>query len=64
MARSGLYENPRQIAIALESEGIQISDNTVRNHLDKAGLYGLDTVIGSDGKPIKKKVIRFSQPKD
>lgn len=63
MARSGLYENPRQIANALEEEGMKVSDNAVRNNLEKAGLYGLETVIGSNGEPIKKKVIRRSQSK-
>src|SRR5690606_24578951 len=31
MAASGIYTNPRQIAKALEIEGITVSDNTVRN---------------------------------
>lgn len=57
MASSGLYKNPRQIAKALESEGIKVSDNTVRNNLEAAGLYGYRTVQGSDRRPIKKKVL-------
>ena len=57
MARSGLYSNPSQIGKALREEGISVSDNTVRNNLEAAGLYGYRTVVGSDGKPIKKKVI-------
>ena len=57
MARSGLYANPSQIGKALRNESISVSANTVRNNLERAGLYGYLTVIGSDGKPIKKKVI-------
>lgn len=57
MARSGLYANPSQIGKALRAEGISVSDNAVRDNLERAGLYGYLTVIGSDGKPIKKKVI-------
>ena len=57
MARSGKYANPSQIGKALREEGISVSDNTVRNKLEAAGLYGYRTVMGSDGKPIKKKVI-------
>ncbi|MFA5704507.1 MAG: hypothetical protein WC982_13445, partial [Advenella sp.] len=57
MARSGLYANPSQMGKALKEEGIRVSDNTVRNNLEAAGLYGYRTVVGSDGKPIKKKVI-------
>lgn len=57
MARSGLYANPSQIGKALRKESISVSDNTVRNNLEKAGLYGLETIAGSNGKPIKKKVI-------
>lgn len=63
IARSGLYKNPRQIAKALESEGIQVSDNAVRNNLEKAGLYGLKIITGSNGELIKKKVILPPQPK-
>lgn len=57
MARSGMYANPSQIGKALREEGISVSDNTVRNNLERVGLYGYRTVVGSDGKPIKKKVI-------
>ncbi|MBV4397677.1 hypothetical protein KU392_10495 [Advenella alkanexedens] len=57
MARSGLYANPSQIGKALREEGVSVSDNTVRNKLESAGLYGYRTVVGSDGTPIKKKVI-------
>lgn len=57
MARSGLYANPSQIGKALREEGISVSDNTVRNNLEAADLYGYRTVVGSDGKLIKKKVI-------
>lgn len=57
MARSGLYANPSQIGKALREEGISVSDNAVRNNLEAAGLYGHRTVVGSDGKPIKKKVL-------
>ncbi|MBK1781572.1 hypothetical protein JHL22_10100 [Advenella sp. WQ 585] len=57
MARSGLYANPSQIGKALREEGISVSDNAVRNNLETVGLYGHRTVQGSDGKPIKKKVI-------
>lgn len=57
MARSGLYANPSQIGKALREEGISVSDNTVRNNLEAAGLYGYRTVVGSAGKPIKKKVM-------
>lgn len=57
MARSGLYANPSQIGKALREAGISVSDNTVRNKLEAAGLYGHRTVVGSDGKPIKKKVL-------
>lgn len=57
LARSGLYANPSQIGKALRAEGVSISDNTVRNNLEAAELYGYRTVVGSDGKPIKKKVI-------
>lgn len=57
MARSGQYANPSQIGKALRAEGVNVSDNAVRNNLEAAGLYGHRTVVGSDGKPIKKKVI-------
>ncbi|GAA4410157.1 hypothetical protein GCM10011450_25040 [Advenella faeciporci] len=57
MAQSGLYANPSQIGKALREEGASVSDNTVRNNLERAGLYGYRTVIGSDGKPTKKKVL-------
>lgn len=57
MARSGLYANPSQIGKALRKEGISVSDNTVRNNLESAGLYGYRTVVGSDRRPIKKKVL-------
>lgn len=57
MARSRLYANPSQIGKALREAGISVSDNTVRNNLEAAGLYDYQTVTGSDGKPIKKKVI-------
>lgn len=57
MARSGLYANPSQIGKALREQGISVSDPAVRNNLERAGLYGYRTVMGSDGKPIKKKVI-------
>lgn len=57
MARSGLYANPSQIGKALREEGVSVSDNAVRNNLERAGLYGYRTVMGSDGRPIKKKVI-------
>lgn len=64
MARTGLYKNPRQIAKALEGEGIKVSDNAVRDNLERAGMYGLEAVTGSNGKLIKKKVIRPRQSKD
>ena len=57
MARSDLYANPSQIGKALRAEGVSVSDNAVRNNLERAGLYVYQTVMGSDGKPIKKKVI-------
>lgn len=57
MARSDLYANPSQVGKALREDGISVSDNTVRNNLEAAGLYDYQTVTGSDGKPIKKKVI-------
>src|SRR5690606_2140560 len=57
MARSGQYANPSQIGKALRAEGVSVSDNAVRNNLERAGLYGYRTVVGSDGKTIKKKVI-------
>ena len=57
VARSGLYANPAQIGEALRAEGFSVSDNAVRDNLERAGLYGLRTVVGSDGKPLKKKVI-------
>lgn len=57
MARSGLHANPSQIGKALQAEGVSVSDNAVRDNLDRAGLYGNRTVVGSDGKPIKMKVI-------
>ena len=57
MARFGLYANPSQIGKALRTNGISVSDNAVRDNLERAGLYGYRTVMGSDGKPIKKKVI-------
>lgn len=57
MARSGQYANPSQISKALRAEGVSVSDNAVRNNLERAGLYGYRTVVGSDGKTIKKKVI-------
>ena len=57
MARSGLYANPSQIGKALREEGITVSDNAVRNNLEAADLYGYRTIVGSDGKPIKKKVL-------
>lgn len=57
MARSGLYTNPSQIGKTLREAGISVSDNTVRNNLEAAGLYGYRTVVGSDGKPTKKKVL-------
>lgn len=64
MGGSGIYTNPRQIAKALQSKGLKVSDNAVRNNLERAGLYGFETVTGSNGKPIKKKVIRPRQSKD
>lgn len=57
MARSGKYVNPSQIGKASRAEGVSVSDNAVRNNLEAAGLYGHRTVVGSDGKTIKKKVI-------
>lgn len=57
MARSGLYANPSQIGKALRAEGVSVSDNAVRNNLERAGLYGYRTAMRSDGKPTKKKVI-------
>jgi len=57
IARSGLYTNPSQIGKALREAGISVSDNTVRNNLEAAGFYKYRSVTGSDGKPIKKKVI-------
>lgn len=57
MARSGQYTNPSQIGKALRAEGVNVSDNAVRDNLERAGLYGYRTVVRSDGKPIKKKVI-------
>lgn len=57
MARSGLRANPSQINKALPEEGISVSDNTVRNNLEAAVVYGHRTVVGSDGKPVKKKMI-------
>lgn len=57
MARSGKYANPSQIGKALRAEGISVSDNTVRNNLEAAGIYGYRTVVRSDGTSIKKKVI-------
>lgn len=57
MARSGQYANPSQISKALRAEGVSVSDNAVRNNLERAGLYGYRTVVGSDGKPLKKKLI-------
>lgn len=57
MARSGLYTNPSQVGKALREDGVSVSDNAVRNNLEAAGLYGYQTVVGSDGKPIKKKMI-------
>lgn len=57
MARSGKYANPSQIGKALRAEGVSVSDSAVRNNLERAGLYGYRTIVGSDGKPIKKKVI-------
>ncbi|WKU18166.1 hypothetical protein [Advenella alkanexedens] len=57
MARSGQYANPSQIGKALRAEGVNVSDNAVRNNLERAGLYGYGTVVGSDGRPVKKKVI-------
>lgn len=59
MAGSEIYTNPRQIEKALESEGIKVSDNAVRDNLERAGLYGLEIVTSSNGKLIKKKVIRL-----
>lgn len=58
MARSGLYANPSQIGKVLRNEGISVSDNAVRNNLEAVGLYGYQTVVGSDGKPIRKRVIK------
>lgn len=57
MARSGQYANPSQIGKTLRAEGVSVSDNAVRTNLERAGLYGYRTVVGSDGKTIKKKVI-------
>lgn len=57
MARSGLHANPSQIGKALREAGISVSDNAVRNNLERAGLYVCQTVVGSDGKRIRKKVI-------
>lgn len=56
MARSGLYANPAQIGRALRAEGVSVSDNAVRDNLERAGLYGLQAIMGNDGKPIKKKM--------
>lgn len=53
MAGYGLYANPSQIGKALRAEGVSVSDNTVRNNLEAVGLYGYQTVVGSDGKPIR-----------
>ncbi|MEZ2742436.1 hypothetical protein ACBP93_07345 [Paenalcaligenes hominis] len=58
MACSGLYANPSQIGKALREAGISVSDNAVRNKLETAGLYVYQTVVGSDGKPIRKRVIK------
>lgn len=57
IARSGLYANPTHIGKVLREAGISVSDNAVRNTLERAGLYGYRTVVGSDGNTIKKKVI-------
>ena len=57
LARSGQYANPSKIGKALRAEGVSVSDNAVRNNLERTGLYGYRTVLGSDGKTIKKKVI-------
>ena len=54
---ANMYANPSQIGKALRKEGISVSDNTVRNNLEEVGLYGYQAVVGSDGKPIKKKVL-------
>lgn len=62
LARSGQYANPAQIGKALRAEGASVSDNAVRNNLEWARLYGHQTVVGSDGKTIKKKVILRPQP--
>lgn len=57
MARSGLYANPSQIGKALRAEDVSVSDKAVRDNLERAGLYGYRTVVGSHGKPIKKKML-------
>lgn len=58
MARSGQYANPSWIGKALRNEGISVSDNTVRNNLERAGLYGFPKDNGKDGKPKRKVILR------
>lgn len=57
MARSGLYVNPSRIGKALRAAGISVSDNAVRDNLERAGLYRFPDNDESNGKSIKRKVI-------
>ena len=58
MARSGLYASPGQIGKALRAGGISVSDNAVRDNLERAGLYGFPKDNGKDGKPKRKVILR------
>lgn len=58
MARSGLYANPSRIGKALRGGGISVSDNAVRDNLERAGLYGFPKDKGEDGKPKRKVILR------
>lgn len=58
MARLGQYANPAQIGKALRAQGVSVSDNAVRDNLERAGLYGFPKDNGKDGKPTRKVILR------
>jgi len=57
MARSGQYANPAQIGKALRAEGVSVSDNAVRDNLERAGFYGFPKDMGKE-KPKRKVILR------
>ncbi|MEZ2623735.1 hypothetical protein ACBP82_05045 [Paenalcaligenes hominis] len=58
MARSGLYASPGQIGEALRAEGVSVSDNAVRDNLERVGLYGFPPDNEKGRKPKRKRILR------